>query len=66
LSVIGATTLADALQKHNGNYELAFQDYNQNLRLFIEEVQARAETNVRESFIPRTEEAIQKRNMNGF
>jgi len=66
LSVIGATTLADALQKYNGNYELAFQDYNQNLRPFIEEVQARAETNVRESFIPRTEEAIQKRNMNGF
>lgn len=62
LSVIGATTLADALIKHNGNFELAFQDYNQSLRPFIEQVQATAELNVRESFIPRTEEEIRKRN----
>ncbi|MEB0249590.1 FAD-dependent monooxygenase, partial [Mucilaginibacter sp. 5B2] len=66
LSVIGAEALADALQKHNGNYELAFADYNKELRPFIEEVQATAEFNVRENFIPRTEEAIQKRNKNGF
>ncbi len=62
LSIIGAVTLADALQKHNGNFELAFVDYNKNLRPFIEEVQATAEFNVRENFIPRTEEAIRKRN----
>ncbi|MBE9463500.1 FAD-dependent monooxygenase [Dyadobacter subterraneus] len=62
LAVLGAATLADALEKYNGNYELTFQDYNQNLRPFIEEVQAIAESNVRESFIPRTEEAIRKRN----
>ena len=62
LSIEGAATLTDALQKHNGNFELAFQDYNQNLRSFIEEVQATAELNVRENFIPRTEEAIRKRN----
>ncbi len=62
LSMEGAATLADALQKHNGNYEAAFQDYNKNLRPFIEEVQATAELNVRETFIPRTEEAIRKRN----
>ncbi|MCF0055564.1 FAD-dependent monooxygenase [Dyadobacter sp. CY356] len=66
LSVIGATTLADALEKHSGNFELAFQDYNQSLRPFIEEVQAGAESNVRESFIPRTDEAIRKRNKEGF
>ena len=62
LSLIGAAALAGALQKHHYNFELAFQDYNKNLRLFIEEVQATAEFNVRENFIPRTEEAIQKRN----
>ncbi len=62
LSMEGAATLADALQKHNGNFELAFQDYNNNLRPFIEEVQATAELNVKENFIPRTEEAIRKRN----
>lgn len=62
LSMVGAFTLADALQKHNGNFELAFQDYNKNLRPFIEEVQATAELNIKENFIPRTEEAIKKRN----
>ena len=62
LSMNGAATLADALQKHNGNFESAFQEYDKNLRPFIEEVQATAELNIRESFIPRTEEAIRKRN----
>ncbi|MEP6929305.1 MAG: FAD-dependent monooxygenase [Flavobacterium sp.] len=62
LSMNGAAGLADALQKHNGNFELAFEDYNKNLRPFIEEVQATAELNVKENFIPRTEEAIRKRN----
>jgi 2-polyprenyl-6-methoxyphenol hydroxylase-like FAD-dependent oxidoreductase len=62
LSMTGAATLADALQKHNGDFRLAFQEYNQQLRPFIEEVQATAVLNVKENFIPRTEEAIQKRN----
>ncbi|MFD2934014.1 FAD-dependent monooxygenase [Spirosoma flavum] len=62
LSINGATALADALQKHNGNFNLAFQEYNKNLRPFIEEVQATAELNIKENFIPRTEEAIRKRN----
>ena len=62
LAINGATVLADALQKHNGNFEAAFQSYNQSFRPFIEEVQARAECNVRENFIPKTEEAIHKRN----
>lgn len=66
LSMNGAAALADALEKHNGNFNLAFQDYNKNLRPFIEEVQATAELNVRENFIPRTEEAIRKRNTEGF
>jgi hypothetical protein len=58
--------LAEALQKHNWNFELAFQDYNKILRPFIEEVQAEAEFNVREKFIPATEEAIRKRNIEEF
>ena len=62
LSVIGAATLADALEKHRGNFECAFQDYNQHLRPFIEKVQATAELNITENFIPRTEAAIRKRN----
>ncbi|MBE9601852.1 FAD-dependent monooxygenase [Pedobacter sp. MC2016-24] len=66
LSIEGAAALADALQKYEGNFTLAFQDYDKNLRPFIEEVQAMAELNVRENFIPRTEEAILKRNTEGF
>ena len=62
LSISGAAALADALQKHNGDFESGFRDYNKNLRPFIEEIQAIAELNVRENFIPRTEEAIRKRN----
>ena len=62
LSISGAAALADALQKYNGDLEPAFRDYNDTLRPFIQEVQAMAETNIRESFIPRTEEAIRKRN----
>jgi len=62
LSMSGAAALANALQAHNGDFERAFGDYNKNLRPFIEEVQATAELNVRETFIPRTEEAIRIRN----
>lgn len=62
LAVHGATVLADALQKNNGNFESAFQDYNKNLRPFIEDVQTTAELNLRENFILATEEAIRKRN----
>jgi 2-polyprenyl-6-methoxyphenol hydroxylase-like FAD-dependent oxidoreductase len=62
LAMEGAAALADALEKHNGNFDLAFRDYEQNLRPFIEEVQATAEQNMKESFILRTEEAINKRN----
>ncbi|WP_159467461.1 FAD-dependent monooxygenase [Dyadobacter sp. 3J3] len=63
LSIEGAAALADALQKHNGDFELAFQEYNTTLRPFIEEVQATATLNVKENFIPRTEEVIRQRNM---
>lgn len=66
LAVEGAAALADSLQNHNGNFELAFQDYNKKLRPFIDEVQAEAGFNVKEKFIPATEDAIRKRNIEGF
>lgn len=62
LSMIGAATLADALEKYEDNFTLAFQEYNQNLKPFIEEVQTTAAINITENFIPRTEEAIRQRN----
>lgn len=66
LAMEGAGTLAGALQKHNGNFELAFNDYNKKMRPFIDEVQARAEADIQENWIPRTQEAIDKRNQKGF
>jgi len=63
LSISGAATLAAALKKYNGDLEPAFDEYNRNLRPFIDQIQAKAEQNVKENFIPRTQEAIRKRNM---
>ncbi|MBS0031395.1 FAD-dependent monooxygenase [Chitinophaga sp. 22321] len=66
LAIEGAAALADALKQHNGNFELAFPEYNKKLRPLIEAVQAEAEFNAREHFIPATEEAIRRRNAAGF
>ncbi|QJB29843.1 FAD-dependent monooxygenase [Chitinophaga oryzae] len=66
LAVQGPAALAEALVKHGENFEAAFAEYNKNLRPFIEAVQADAELNVREHFILRTEEAIRRRNAEGF
>lgn len=66
LAIIGATALADALVKDNASYESAFQEYNKKLRPFIEEVQTEAIRVGLESLVPRTQEAIHKRNTTGF
>ena len=62
LSMQGAAALADALHKHSGNHQLAFEEYEHNLRPLIEQVQAIAEQNVKENFILKTEQEIRKRN----
>jgi 2-polyprenyl-6-methoxyphenol hydroxylase-like FAD-dependent oxidoreductase len=62
LAIDGAAALADAFQKHNGNITQAFETYNTNFRPFIEEVQAAAVNVGLEMLVPRTEEAIRKRN----
>ncbi|MBB5621184.1 2-polyprenyl-6-methoxyphenol hydroxylase-like FAD-dependent oxidoreductase [Pedobacter cryoconitis] len=62
LAIDGAGALADAMQKHNGNFELAFQDYNTNFRPFIEEVQANAIKFGLEMLVLKTDEDIRKRN----
>ena len=66
LAIDGAAALADAFQKHNGNFELAFQDYDKSFRPFIEEVQAKVVSVGLETLVPGTEEAIRKRNKEGF
>nr|WP_314491933.1 FAD-dependent monooxygenase [uncultured Chryseobacterium sp.] len=65
LAIIGATALADAFEKQSGNYKLAFEDYNKDLRPFIEEVQENA-VGMLEFLLPRTQEAILKQYSEGF
>ena len=62
LAVSGGAALADALQAHEGNFEAAFEAYNQNFRPFIERVQTEAQYNLQTIFLPRSEEAIQESN----
>lgn len=66
LAIDGAAALADAFLKCHGNYELAFQEYNHSFRPFIEEIQAEVVSFGVEALIPRSEEAIIKRNKEGF
>ena len=62
LAIVGATALADAFQKCPGDLEKAFREYNDSLRPFVEDVQAQAVNFGLEMFVPKTEEALQKRN----
>ncbi len=65
LAIVGATALADAFEKSNGNFELAFDEYNRDLRPFIEEVQTGA-VQMLDKLLPKTQEEIDWRNKNGF
>ncbi len=65
LAIIGATALADAFEKHNENFELAFEAYNKDLRPFIEEIQTSAVETLNK-LLPRTEEEVRLRNQNGL
>jgi 2-polyprenyl-6-methoxyphenol hydroxylase-like FAD-dependent oxidoreductase len=63
LAMIGAAALADNLEKFAGDHDLAFNAYSKDLHPYMQEVQTTAESNVKESFVLRTEEAIRNRNM---
>lgn len=65
LAIIGAAALADAFEKHDRQVDAAFASYNENLRPFIEEVQAEA-VKMLDKLLPRTEEEIKWRNKHGF
>jgi 2-polyprenyl-6-methoxyphenol hydroxylase-like FAD-dependent oxidoreductase len=66
LAMTGAAAVADALAQHDGDFEAAFRAYNQGLRPFMEEVQANALMMLSEYLIPKTEEAIRLRNVQGL
>jgi 2-polyprenyl-6-methoxyphenol hydroxylase-like FAD-dependent oxidoreductase len=62
LAIVGASALADAFEKHPGDFEMAFQEYNDSLRPFVEDVQAQAVNFGLEMFVPSSEEALERRN----
>ncbi|RFM27145.1 FAD-dependent monooxygenase [Deminuibacter soli] len=66
LAIDGAAALADAFQNCQGDYELAFAHYNHAFRPFIDEVQADVVNFGMEALIPRSQEAIDRRNKEGF
>jgi 2-polyprenyl-6-methoxyphenol hydroxylase-like FAD-dependent oxidoreductase len=66
LAIDGAAALADAFQKYPESFELAFTDYNKSFRPFIEEVQADVINFGLDVLVPKTEEAIHRRNKEGF
>ena len=63
VAILGAAALADALQKYPDNLRKAFQEYDEGLRPIVEAIQSQAVEIGLEMFMPRSEEAIQKRNM---
>ncbi|GAB2684952.1 FAD-dependent monooxygenase [Mucilaginibacter koreensis] len=66
IAIDGAGALADAFFKHPDNFELAFQEYNQSFRPFIEQVQADVVMYNLDVLVPKTEEAIRQRNAQSF
>ncbi|TDO20859.1 FAD-dependent monooxygenase [Pedobacter duraquae] len=66
LAIDGAAALADAIEKHRDDIEAAFREYNDQFRPFIDQVQAEVVDFGMDVLIPKTEEAIQKRNREGF
>ncbi|RYE20958.1 MAG: FAD-binding monooxygenase [Sphingobacteriales bacterium] len=66
LAIDGAAALGDAFEKCNGDYEQAFMKYDKKFRPFIEQVQAEAVEFGMQMLMPSTEEAIRKRNTEGF
>jgi 2-polyprenyl-6-methoxyphenol hydroxylase-like FAD-dependent oxidoreductase len=66
LAMQGAAAVAEALATHKGDFDRAFQAYDQALRPFVEEVQATAATMLDTFFVPKTAEAIRTRNAQGM
>jgi len=62
VAIDGAAALGDAMRMADGDYALAFRNYDESFRSFIDEVQASAVRVGLETLVPRTEEAIRERN----
>jgi 2-polyprenyl-6-methoxyphenol hydroxylase-like FAD-dependent oxidoreductase len=63
LAIDGAAALADAFKICGGNFELAFQQYNESFRPFVEEIQHNAVEFGLAFLLPKTTEAVRERNV---
>ena len=63
MAILGAAALADALAKHPEDFRAAFGEYDESFRPVVEGIQTRAVEFGLEMFMPRSEEAIQRRNV---
>ena len=63
VAILGAAALADALGKHPGDLRAAFQVYDESFRPIVEAIQVNAVEFGLEMFLPRSEKAIQERNV---
>ncbi len=62
IAIIGAARLADALQRHGGDHAAAFHMYNDKLRPFVDEVQAKAASLGMALMFPSDDAEIAERN----
>ena len=63
MAILGTAALADARQKHPRDFRTAFQEYDESFRPVVEGIQANAVEVGLEMFMPRSEEAILRRNV---
>jgi 2-polyprenyl-6-methoxyphenol hydroxylase-like FAD-dependent oxidoreductase len=63
MAILGAAALADALRNYPGDFEMAFKEYDRSFRPIADEIQANAIEFGMALVMPRTEEAIQRRNL---
>jgi len=63
VAILGAAALADALRRHPHDFRTAFQEYDESFRPIAQGIQAHAVEIGLEMFMPRSEEAIERRNM---
>jgi 2-polyprenyl-6-methoxyphenol hydroxylase-like FAD-dependent oxidoreductase len=62
MAIIGAATLADALQRHGADHVAAFQEYHDKLRNLVEEVQEKAVSHGMALMFPSDDAEIAERN----
>lgn len=62
MALLGAAVLADAFQKHPGDFARAFQEYDKSLRPIVEEIQTNAIEFGLKMFLPASQEEIGQRN----